>query len=380
MPKSGWAQGSIPHKMSAPAQTSRFARLLDVKNDMSSDSRRALLREVTDVFAEHERDSDAAKVAKLDAVLSTVVADFSREIRAELAAKIGPSKVALGNTVEKLALDEIDIARPILEQSTALSEQQILAVISQKTQDHLLAVTRRTDISEKVSHALVEKGDDRVVVSLLENTQAKIAPKTYETVTELAQSRPILYAPFVRREDVPVELLNDVYLEVEVSLRREILARYEQVSPEELDAALQRSRAKLLKAHRRPQLEVARIKARIEEFRKKGELNPPLLVKLLREGEQSRAVFLGVFATLADVDESLAEKVVESGDIDALALLCRGADFDRAIFVSLAIALVGSEHRMSKVEEFGALYASVPVSAAQRAVRFWKVRASSAAA
>jgi uncharacterized protein (DUF2336 family) len=364
--------------MSAPAQTSRFARLLDVKNDMSSESRRALLREVTDVFAEH--DSDAAKVAKLDAVLSTVVADFSREIRAELAAKIGPSKVALGHTVEKLALDEIDIARPILEHSTALSEQHLLAVISQKTQDHLLAVTRRTDISEKVSHALVEKGDDRVVVSLLENTQAKIAPKTYETVTELAQNRPVLYAPFVRREDVPVELLNDVYLEVEVSLRREILARYEQVSPEELDAALQRSRAKLLKAHRRPQLEAARIKARIEEFRKKGELNPPLLVKLLREGEQSRAVFLGAFATLADVDEALTEKVVESGDIDALALLCRGADFDRAVFVSLAIALVGSEHRMSKVEEFGALYASVPVSAAQRAVRFWKVRSSSAAA
>ena len=35
---------------------------------------------------------------------------------------------------------------------------------------------------------------------------------------------------------------------------------------------------------------------------------------------------------------------------------------------------------MTKVEEFGALYENVPVSAAQRAVRFWKVRSSSAAA
>jgi uncharacterized protein (DUF2336 family) len=364
--------------MSAPAQTSRFARLLDVKNDMSSESRRALLREVTDVFAEH--DNDAAKVAKLDRVLSTVVADFSREIRAELAAKIGPSKVALGNTAEKLALDDIDVARPILEHSTALSESHLLAVISQKTQEHLLAVTRRTDISETISHALVEKGDDRVVVSLLENTQAKIAPKTYETVTELAQNRPVLYAPFVRREDVPLELLNDVYLEVEASLRREILARYDSVSPEELDAALEKSRAKLLRAYRRPQMEAARIKARIEEFRQKGEFAPPLLVKLLREGEGSRALFIGAFAALTDVDEALTEKVVDSGDIDALALLCRGADFDRAVFVSLAIALVGSERRMSKVEEFGALYQNVPVSAAQRAVRFWKVRSGSAAA
>ncbi|HUO91592.1 MAG TPA: DUF2336 domain-containing protein [Rhizomicrobium sp.] len=365
--------------MSASGQKSRFARLLDVKSDMSSENRRALLREVTDVFAEHEQDGDAAKVAKLDQVLSSVVAEFSREVRAELAAKIGPSKVGLGATVEKLALDDIEIARPILEQS-ALSEAHLLQVISQKTQEHLLAVTRRSDITETVSHALVEKGDDRVVVSLLENARAKIAPKTYETVTELAQSRPVLYAPFVRRQDVPLELLNDVYLEVEGELRREILARYDQVSPAELDAALERSRAKLLKAHRKPALEAAKIKARIEEFRSKGEFNPPILIRLLREGDASRGLFVGVFATLTDVEESLAEKVVDSGDIDALALLCRAADFERAVFVSLAIALIGSERRMTKVEEFGALYENVPVSAAQRAVRFWKVRTSSAAA
>ena len=359
---------------------SRFARLLDVKNDMSSDSRRALLRDVTDVFAEHEEDGDAAKVAKLDEVLSTVVAEFSREVRAELAATIGPSKVPLGATAQTLALDDIDVARPILEQSSALSDAHLLAVISQKTQDHLLAVTRRTGISEKVSHALVEKGDDRVVVSLLENATARIAPKTYETVTEMAQSRPVLYGPIVRRKDVPLEFLNDVYLEVEASLRKDILARYDRVSPQELDAALERSRARLLKAHRRPQMEAAKIRARVEEFRRKGELAPPLLIKLLREGEGMRAVFVGAFAALTDAEETLAEKVLEGGDIDALALLCRAADFQRAVFVSLAIALVGSGDRMTKVEEFGALYENVPVSAAQRAVRFWKVRSSSAAA
>jgi uncharacterized protein (DUF2336 family) len=364
--------------MGVSAQNSRFARLLDVSNNMSSENRRALLREVTDVFAEHA-DPDAAKIAKLDEVLSAVVADFSREVRAELAAKIGPSKVALGSTAERLALDDIEIARPILEHSIALSESHLLAVISQKTQEHLLAVTRRKDITEKISHALVEKGDDRVVVSLLENDTAKIGRKTYETVTELAQGRPELHAPLVRRQDVPLEFLNDVYLEVETNLRREILARYDQVSPQELDAALERSRTRLMKAFRRPALEAAKVKARVEEFRKHNELVPPLLIRLMREGEPSRAVFIASFAVLADVDEGLTDKVVTGGDIDALALLCRAADFERAIFVSLAVALVGSERRMAKVEEFGALYENVPVSAAQRAVRFWKVRSANEA-
>lgn len=364
--------------MSVSAQNSRFARLLDVSNEASSEKRRALLREVTDVFAEPTGGDIASKLANLDKVLSGVISDFSREIRAELAAKIGPSKAPLASTIERLALDEIEIARPILEHSVALSESGLLAVVTQKTQEHMLVVARRKDVSKEVSHALVQRGDDRVVTSLLQNAHAKIAHETYQAVTELAQARPTLYAPFVRRDDVPLELLNDIYLEVEASLRREILARYDSVSPEELDAALERSRAKLSKARRRTMIDAAKIRARLEEYRSHGELSPLLMIRLLREGEQSRPIFIAVFAALADVDDALAAKVVEGGDIDALALLCRAAAFERAIFVSLAVALVGTDRRMTRVEEFGGLYENVPVSAARRAVRFWKARAAGA--
>jgi hypothetical protein len=70
--------------------------------------------------------------------------------------------------------------------------------------------------------------------------------------------------------------------------------------------------------------------------------------------------------------------VVEGGDIDALAVLCRAAEFERAIFVTLAIAFADSERVRQTVEEFSAVYQSVPVSAARRAIRFWKMRASAA--
>jgi uncharacterized protein (DUF2336 family) len=365
--------------MSVTGQNSRFARLIDVENESSSERRRALLREVTEVFGDDEREHAEAKLANLDEVLSSVVSDFSREIRAELAAKIGPSKAPLGNTALKLALDEFDVARPILEHSTALSESHLLEVVSKKTQDHLAAVARRKDVSESVSHALVEKGDDRVVISLLENADAKIAHMTYEAVGDLALTRPSLHTPMVRHENLPVELLHDIYLEVEANLRREILARYDAISHGELDAALERSRVRLAKASRRPALEAAKAKARVEELRRRGELAPPVLIRLLREGPESRPTFIEAFAALAEVGADLVEKTVRGTDIDALAVLSRAAKFDRAVFVTLSVALVGSERRMGRVEEFGALYENVPVSAAQRAVRFWKVRTASAA-
>lgn len=360
------------------AEDSRFARLIDVANETSSERRRAMLREVTEVFAEGPMGNAGDKIAHLDEVLSSIVAEFSFEVRAELAAKIGPSQAPLRNTAERLALDDIEVARPILEHSTILSEEYLIAVVKQKTQAHLLAVTRRINLSENVSHALVERGDDHVVVSLLNNTTAKIAHTTFEAVTKMAQARPALHAPIVRRADVPVELLDDIYLEVEINLREEILARYDSVSPEELDRALMRSRSRLSRIHRRPELETAKARVRIEEFRRRGELQPQLLIGLLREGEQSRPCFIEAFAAIADVEPELVERTTRSADIDALALLCRASAFSRAIFVTLAIQLNGAERRMGRAEEFGEIYEKVPVSAAQRAVRFWKVRAASA--
>ena len=78
---------------------------------------------------------------------------------------------------------------------------------------------------------------------------------------------------------------------------------------------------------------------------------------------------------LADVDFELIQRTVGNHDLDTVALLCRGANFDRALFVTLAINLDGKDRGMAAAEEFGKLYEAVPVIAAQRALRFWKVRA-----
>ena len=46
-------------------------------------------------------------------------------------------------------------------------------------------------------------------------------------------------------------------------------------------------------------LETAKARAGIDDFRRRGELQPQLLISLLREGEQSRPCFVDAFAVLA---------------------------------------------------------------------------------
>ena len=51
-----------------------------------------------------------------------------------------------------------------------------------------------------------------------------------------------------------------------------------------------------------------------------------------------------------------------------------------ALFVTLAVLSCGGDEAMSRAEEFGRMYNNVPIEAAQRAMRFFKVRKGAAQA
>jgi hypothetical protein len=61
-------------------------------------------------------------------------------------------------------------------------------------------------------------------------------------------------------------------------------------------------------------------------------------------------------------------------------MICRAAGIERPLFVTLAVLACGGDEAMARAEEFGKMYNSVPMEAAQRAMRFFKVRKSAAQA
>jgi hypothetical protein len=61
-------------------------------------------------------------------------------------------------------------------------------------------------------------------------------------------------------------------------------------------------------------------------------------------------------------------------------MICRAANIERALFVTIATMTCGGDGAMAKAEEYGRMYNAVPVEAAQRAIRFFRVRKAAEAA
>jgi uncharacterized protein (DUF2336 family) len=355
---------------------SRYALLKNLSASASSDQRRELLRQVTDALTNNARTPSEAEFAELDQVLSLAASEYSTQVRTEFARLVASSVTRFCHASEQFAMDDIEVATPVLRHSRALTEEALLRVVSEKSQAHILAVTKRDGVSERLSEAIVSKGSDEVVSSLLANERARISDSTFEVVAKRAETSSLLQAPFIRRQSVPIDLLNDLYLKVEAGLRREIVQKFDSVPPADLEKAFERSRARVTTAFRQMPDDLALAKKRLSLIESNLQLVPPVLPSLLREGKASRTVFKLAFARLVDVSFDVIEPAVDTPDIDTLALLCRGANFDRALFVTMAIALDSSEKGLGRAEEFGKLYGAVPVQAAQRALRFWKVRAT----
>ncbi len=348
--------------------------LADLAKETTSEGRRELLRKVTEAF-DPATPMAGDEITQFDDILATVACDYSKQVRSQIARLVASSLSPFSRSAQRFAMDDIEVARPVLEHSEVLTDDTLLKVVGEKSQDHMMAVTRRRRISEAVSQALVERGDDAVVTSLLTNEKAEIGSQAYGMVAKRAETSPTLQGPLVRRAGVPIELLNDLYMKVEADLRREIIGKFESVPPAELEAAFQRSRVRVSNLYKQPDdFELA--KRRIDELQRKSALIPPVLVSLMREGFSARTAFKLAFARLTDVEFDVIERAVEGQDMDTVALLCRGSQFDRALYVSLAVGLDRSDRAMDGAQEFGKLYESVPVQAAQRAIRFWKVRAA----
>jgi len=363
--------------MTAPRDHLR--RLMDLAREPSSDKRRELLQQVTDLFLD---DGNALNPTELDLgvdIVARLAGQMEREIRQSLASRLADSPNAPHRLAAQLANDEIEVARPLLERANVLNDDDLVAIARQASQDHLLAISGRQQVSAAVSDALVEHGDDRVLVSLVGNQGAELSRAAMDTVVQRSERVEALRAPLADRQDLPPELAHQMLFWVTGALRQKILAKGG-VDEAALDAMLAEARTRLQAELQRPDDSLGNAERAVRRAQRLNQLNGNFLVAALRAGRRDE--FLHGFAQLAELDLRTARRVVAAPGHEAMAIACKALDFDANMFSTLALLThpKGAQNVRSGGEfaTLMELYRSVPIDAARRAMRFWRVRAASA--
>jgi len=185
-----------------------FSSLIDEIQDtrvsqLTKKQLRALTR-ITDLFIAGSGRHSKQQIELFDEVFETLVAVIELETRVKLARHIATMPHAPAALVRAFAFDDaIAVAAPVLSQSTALSDTDLVANASTQGQGHLHAIARRRSISEVITEILVERGEPNVVRTVAKNAGARFSDGSFRELVARAGDDAQLAVHVGARHDIP---------------------------------------------------------------------------------------------------------------------------------------------------------------------------------
>lgn len=108
--------------------------------------------------------------------------DADVAVRRALAEAIRDEPLVPHDVVQALALDDVEVATPVLEDSIVLPDEDLIEVVKSRGVAHQIAVARRSQISPLLAETLAETRSETVVQTLLRNPGAELAETTYDAI------------------------------------------------------------------------------------------------------------------------------------------------------------------------------------------------------
>lgn len=167
-----------------------------------------LIRNMAQLFSHVSERCDDEQVAQYDEVLCQLADLVETEARAHVARLLAPLDRAPGTVVVKLANDEIEVARPLLEFSNVLSDDDLIDIIQNLTEDHRVAIAGRKTVTDRVGGAIVTHGQQPSLRRLVSNENAQLGEHTMPTLMKRVSEVPELAAELRMRTDIDWEAVR----------------------------------------------------------------------------------------------------------------------------------------------------------------------------
>ena len=314
--------------------------LLDLAKSRAPGDRERLLLAIADL-CDTPNAGEAMRAAGIQALLSSIfmslVVEAERDIRHRLAEKLAGADWAPPALINVLALDEIEIARPVIAKSPVLGDDDLIRLLIEATIEHQIEVARRPNLGKAVVFEIMRQAEPAVLTALAGNYSAELGPEDMELLVGVARQIAALRTPLSQHPKLTGRLAEKLYLWVGLALRTQLADRF-RLDVAELDKTLAAAVAEAHSAVPRDspprttrEGEQEEMEHRlVEKLHAAGQLRSGYLVRALREGRLS--LFSASIAALGRFEAEHVRRTLHSDRPELLALACSAVGIDRSVF------------------------------------------------
>ena len=337
------------------------------------------LRRVADLFVAGATDFGDEQLKVFDEVLLRLTRQIETFARVALAERLAIHPNAPPRLMNQLALDdEIDVARPVLSQSAALTEATLIEVARHRGQDYMLAISERATIPEGVTDILVERGDERVALSTVRNPGARFSSHGFDALAERSRGDEALAIGFFEREDVPRQHLVQLFVNA-TELVRKRLEAIDRRRAGEIGRIVAEVAGNVQAMSRAASQAYRAALSRVHSLWQTGALTEDRLAEYAAARRFEEAVV--ALSLLADLPVQVIERSLAASHPDMVLLIARAAAFSwPTTRLLLRLKSPGGECAPRSLEDAQASFDKLRAETARKAINFYRLREKAAAA
>lgn len=204
------------------AETASF--LIDLEEAVSKGSPESCLRALwhaTDVLIAGTYSED--EIWTFGEIIGRLARDIETTARGRLAERLASTNNAPYKLTRQLASDDcIDVAWPILSRSDRLDTETLLSCAENKSQRHLLAISKRRFVPETVTDVLVVRGNSVVVTSIVANIGASFSNSGFLHLVRRSEADSILAESVGLRRDIPRHIFHQLIAKASEEVRQKL--------------------------------------------------------------------------------------------------------------------------------------------------------------
>lgn len=350
---------------------SLISELGDAVRRGSREKRVETLRRVTDLFLGEKERLNEEQIQVFDEVLGHLITRMESTALIELSERLAPINNAPIKTVHTLSCDdEIAIAGPVLSLSDRLTTPDLIEIALAKGQPHLLAISKRSSLSELLTDALIERGDWQVISKLAENEGARFSEKAYSYLVDQAEADETLLEKLGLRLDIPLHIFRRLLERVTEAVRARILALGTPEKRDDIKNILASISNDVIENNEELNHDFEAAQRLVKLMQENGELDQIALLEFAKARQY--AATITALATLCSAPVEMIKQLLNDGRNEALLVPCKAAGLSwpslRALLQDDLLGKIASEDELNKLKSD---YLKLSSSTAKRVLGFW---------
>ena len=337
-------------------------------------SKRAeLLRHVADLFVFGSGKFSDKQIDLFDEVMSTLLRTIECAARASFGSRLSRLPDAPRRTIRLLAFDDApEVAAPVLEHSPRLDEASLAENARSKSQDHLLAIAGRSQLTELVTDVLVERGNGDVALRTAGNDGASFSTLGISRLVRRARDNGALAMCIWARPDIPRETLLKLFVHASEMVR----CKLEAADPRQaalIRSAIAEGSDELQTTARAGSSQHARALAEVRTLHSGGQLDEARVLGFI--GERSFDKTAVALSLMGDLPIGVIERALVRSQPEQILILAKAIGLSWDTTKAILTFQSGSAHEArERLEQYFASFLRLKPNTAKAALQFYRLR------